>query len=142
MRAACKALLALMLCKDLIKLATTDEVIDHPWMLKGELAHPDDFIPHPSALRLPPDTSVLEKMSRMASLDVSSVQSISDKLRDITESPDDKEAAAKAVSDIEIVAEKHSAISNFLLPTKRSIFKCRRGQNKKNVPPPQLCFHD
>ena len=61
-------------------------------------------------LRLPLDTSVVEKMSRMASLNLGSVQSISDKLRYIIESADYIKAAAKGASGVEIAVENHSVI--------------------------------
>jgi hypothetical protein len=107
-------------------------------MLKEGLAHPDNFIPRRSALRLPLDTSVVEKMSRMTSLNLGSVQSISDKLRDIIESLN----YTKAAPDIEIVVKKDPIHFNFLLPIRRDIFGCRRGQNKTNIPARQLNLND
>jgi hypothetical protein len=131
-----------MLNNDPTKRATIDNVLKHPWMLKDGLARPDNFIPHQSPLKLPLDTNVIEKMSRMTSLGLGSGQSISDKLCDIIESPDYIKAGARAASDMKIVDENHSAISNLHLPAKRDIFRCLRGQNENNTPTHQRDPHD
>jgi hypothetical protein len=77
-------------------------------------------------------------MSRMVSLNLGSAQSISDKMRDIIESPGYMAAASKAAFETEIAIENHPVVSNFHLSIKRGIFGFLRRRNAENRPTSQL----
>ncbi|KAK0709607.1 kinase-like domain-containing protein [Lasiosphaeria miniovina] len=59
----CKNLISRMLVTDPKQRATMYEVMNHPWMLKGYGAPPDNYLPHREPLALPLDAEVIDRMT-------------------------------------------------------------------------------
>ncbi|KAM7184543.1 protein kinase kin1 [Rhypophila sp. PSN 637] len=59
----CKHLISRMLVTDPKQRATMQEVMNHPWMLKGYNGPPDNYLPHREPLSLPLDPEVIQKMT-------------------------------------------------------------------------------
>ncbi|KAM7224049.1 protein kinase kin1 [Rhypophila decipiens] len=59
----CKHLISRMLVTDPKQRATMQEVMNHPWMLKGYNGPPDNYLPHREPLSLPLDPEVIQHMT-------------------------------------------------------------------------------
>ncbi|KAK3672585.1 Serine/threonine-protein kinase [Recurvomyces mirabilis] len=81
----CRGLIARMLNTNPQERATLQEIMSHPWMVKGFNGPPDNFLPVRKPIQLPLDHAVIDKMT---GFDFGSAEYISDELHKLIASED------------------------------------------------------
>src|SRR5271170_805444 len=85
-----------MLVVDPKERASLQEIMNHPWMVKGFNAPPENYLPQREPLQLPLDPEVIEKMQ---GFDFGSTAYITEKLTKILESEDYQNAVRRTTRD-------------------------------------------
>ena len=92
----CKSIISRMLVVDPKERATLQEIMSHPWMVKGFNTVPENYLPVREPLQLPLDPEVVEKMT---GFDFGSSSFITEQLTRIIESDDYQNAVRKSARD-------------------------------------------
>src|SRR2546421_30913 len=92
----CKNIISRMLVVDPKERATLQEIMSHPWMIKGFNTVPENYLPVREPLQLPLDPEVVEKMT---GFDFGSASYITDQLTRILESDDYQNAVRRSTRD-------------------------------------------
>ena len=85
-----------MLVVDPKERANLQEVLNHPWLIKGFNAAPESYLPHREPLQLPLDPSVIEKMT---GFDFGSINYITEQLTRTLESEDYQTAVRRSMRE-------------------------------------------
>ncbi|KAK5268025.1 Serine/threonine-protein kinase [Exophiala xenobiotica] len=94
--AECKNIISRMLVVDPKERASLQEIMNHPWMIKGFNGPPDNYLPNREPLSLPLDAEVIEKMQ---GFDFGSAAYITEQLTRIIESDDYQSAIRRMTKD-------------------------------------------
>src|SRR5271170_2813723 len=92
----CKSIISRMLVVDPKERATLQEIMSHPWMIKGINTVPENYLPVREPLQLPLDPEVVEKMT---GFDFGSASYITDQLTRILESDDYQNTVRRSTRD-------------------------------------------
>jgi hypothetical protein len=92
----CRSIISRMLVVDPKERATLQEIMSHPWMIKGFNTVPENYLPVREPLQLPLDPEVIEKMT---GFDFGSASYITDQLTRILESDDYQNAVRRSTRD-------------------------------------------
>ncbi|KAG0638458.1 kinase-like domain-containing protein [Tuber brumale] len=91
----CRNLLARMLVTDPRNRASLQEILNHPWLLKGFHGPPDNHLPHREPLTLPLDPQVVREMT---GFEFGAAETITAQLSKIIDSEDYQSAVRNAAS--------------------------------------------
>ncbi|KAI6716926.1 hypothetical protein JHW43_000659 [Diplocarpon mali] len=94
----CKNLISRMLVTDPRQRATLQEIMNHPWMIKGFGAAPENYLPAREPLGTPLDPSVIQAMT---GFDFGSPETISAQLTEVVESQEYQRAVRLAMQERE-----------------------------------------
>ncbi|PBP27270.1 Pkinase-domain-containing protein [Diplocarpon rosae] len=94
----CKNLISRMLVTDPKQRASLQEIMNHPWMIKGFGAAPENYLPARDPLQLPLDPSVIQAMT---GFDFGSPETITAQLTEVVESQEYQRAVRLATQERE-----------------------------------------
>lgn len=107
-----------MLVTDPRHRASLIEIMNHPWMIKGFNAPPENYLPYREPIQLPLDPRVIKKMT---GFDFGSVEHITEQLTKILESDDYQQASR--------LAHKRSQVQTHDPDRKRGVFEFYKRRN-------------
>lgn len=119
----CKDLIGRMLVTDPKQRASLQEIMNHPWMIKGFGTAPENYLPIREPLQLPLDPVVVQAMT---GFDFGSPETIQAQLTEVLESPDYQRAVRLSMSEREIQAPPRD------MEKKRGVFDFYKRRNSAN----------
>jgi hypothetical protein len=114
-----------MLVTDPKQRASLQEIMNHPWMIKGFGAAPENYLPAREPLQLPLDPVVVQAMT---GFDFGSPETIQAQLTEVLESPDYQRAVRLALTE----RENQQVIPTKDAEKKRGVFDFYKRRNSSN----------
>jgi hypothetical protein len=112
-----------MLVTDPKQRASLQEIMNHPWMLKGFGAAPESYLPSREPLQLPLDPKVVQAMT---GFDFGSPETIQTQLTEVLESPEYQRAVRLAQNERDVPAPPRD------VEKKRGVFDFYKRRNSSN----------